>query len=159
MQQAGTTFRWTGSWMTVFTSANPVAAELPTVAQIEELSDALNRRRLAGYESYVLPPQYVSVDLRITVTAASTDFASNVAAAVLGQLQPGRLRGGQVAFFDHSRWSFGQSLDPSALLAAIQRATGVVGVVAVQYRVRGVQPAWAPLVGPIAVPADRLLRV
>jgi hypothetical protein len=159
VQQAGTTFRWTGSWMTAFTSANPVAEELPTDAQIEDLSDLLNRRRLSGYESYVLAPQYVSVDLRIRVAAASTDFASSVAAAVLAQLQPGSLPGGGVGFFDHSRWGFGQALDPSALLAAIQGAPGVVGVVAVQYRERGVQPLWAPLAGPIAVPADRLLRV
>jgi hypothetical protein len=145
--------------MTAFTSANPVAEELPTDAQIEDLSDLLNRRRLSGYESYVLAPQYVSVDLRIRVAAASTDFASSVAAAVLAQLQPGSLPGGSVGFFDHSRWGFGQALDPSALLAAIQGAPGVVGVVAVQYRERGVQPLWAPLAGPIAVPADRLLRV
>jgi len=159
VQQAGTTFRWTGSWMTVFTSANPVDEELPTGAQVEELSDVLNRRRLAGYESYVLAPQYVSVDLEITVAAASTDFASSVAGAVLAQLSPGPLPGGGVGFFDHSRWSFGQALDPSALLAAIQGAAGVAGVLAVQYRERGVQPSWAPLTGPVAVPADRLLRV
>jgi hypothetical protein len=89
--------------MTAFTSANPVAEELPTDAQIEDLSDLLNRRRLSGYESYVLAPQYVSVDLRIRVAAASTDFASSVAAAVLAQLQPGSLPGGSVGFFDHSR--------------------------------------------------------
>jgi hypothetical protein len=159
VQQAGTTFRWTGSWMTAFTAANPTASEAPTVAEVESLSDLLNRRRLAGYESYVLPPQYVSVDLQITVAAAATSVASDVAAGVLAQLQPGQLPGGQFGFFDHSRWRFGQGLDPSALLAAIQGAAGVVGVLAVQYRERGVQPIWAPLAAPIAVPADRILRV
>jgi uncharacterized phage protein gp47/JayE len=159
IQQAGTTFRWTGSWMTVFTAANPKASEAPTVAEVEGLSDLLNRRRLAGYESYVLPPRYVSVDLQITVVAAPSSFASDVAAAVLTQLQPGPLPGGNVGFFDHSRWRFGGGLDPSALLAAIQAAAGVVGVVAVQYRERGVQPSWAPLAERIPVPVDRLLRV
>ena len=57
VQQAGTTFRWTGSWMTAFTAANPAATEAPTVDEVESLSDLLNRRRLAGYESYVLAPQ------------------------------------------------------------------------------------------------------
>lgn len=159
VRQAGTTFRWTGSWLTVFTTANPVAAEAPSVAQIEDLSDLLNRRRLAGYESYVLAPQYVSVNLRITVAASAADFAAAVASAVLARLQPGPLPGGSVGFFDHSRWAFGQALDPSALVAAIQGAAGVVGVVAIQFRQRGVQPTWAPLAGPIAVPPDRILRV
>jgi uncharacterized phage protein gp47/JayE len=159
VQQAGTTFRWTGSWMTAFTAANPTATETPTVDEVESLSDLLNRRRLAGYESYVLAPQYISVDLQITVAAAPISFASDVAAAVLAQLQPGALTGGSVGFFDHSRWRFGIGLDPSALLAAIQGAAGVVGVLAIQYRERGVQPAWAPLAAPIAVPADRILRV
>jgi len=159
VQQAGTTFRWTGSWLTAFTTANPLAAELPTLAQVEDLSDLLNRRRLAGYESYVLAPQYVSIDLRITVAAAPSDFASNVAAAVLVALAPGAVVGGGAGFFDHSRWGFGQALDPSALQAAIQRAAGVVGVVGVQYRERGVQADWAPLAGPVAVPPDRILRV
>jgi hypothetical protein len=145
--------------MTAFTSANPRAAEVPTGAQVEELSDLLGRRRLAGYESYVLAPRYVSVDLHITVAAAASDFSSNVAASVLAQLQPGRLTGGAVGFFDHSRWRFGMALEPSALLAAIQRAPGVVGVVSIEYRQRGVHPTWTSLADTIAVPPDRILRV
>src|SRR6202042_759238 len=52
--QAGTTFRWTGSWLTVFTTADPALREDLTIAELQQLSDLLNRRRLAGYESYVL---------------------------------------------------------------------------------------------------------
>jgi hypothetical protein len=159
VQQAGATFRWTGSWLTVFTTANPVGEEVPTVTQTEELSDLLNRRRLAGYESYVLAPQYVSLDLIITVAASSAHYSSDVAGAVLAALQPGSTSSGGVGFFDHSRWSFGQPLDPGALVAAVQRANGVAGVAGVEYRERGVQPAWAQLAGPIIVPADRILRV
>ncbi|MGA2009418.1 MAG: baseplate J/gp47 family protein [Solirubrobacteraceae bacterium] len=159
VQQAGSSFRWTGSWLTVLTAANPVGAEVPTAAQVEALSDLLNRRRLAGYESYVLTPQYVSVDLVITVAAAVSDFAADVAATVLAQLSPGTLPGGATGFFDHSRWSFGQALEPSALLAAAQGAPGVVGVVGVQYRHRGSQPRWTALSGPVAVAPDRILRV
>ena len=69
VQQAGTTFRWTGSWLTVLTSADPVGSEEPTIAQLESLTELLDQQRLAGYESYVLPPRYVSIDLQITVCA------------------------------------------------------------------------------------------
>ena len=158
VQQAGTTFRWTGSWLTALTSADPAASEQPTIAQLESLTGLLNQQRLAGHDSYVLPPSYVSIDLRITVCGQAASFGSDVAAAVLAALQPGPLPGGKTGFFDHSRWSFGQPLESSAMLAAIQSCPGVVGVYQVQYRQRGVLD-WAPLSDTLAVAADEILRV
>jgi uncharacterized phage protein gp47/JayE len=159
VQQAGTTFRWTGSWLTVFTTADPAASEEPDVAQLQDLTDLLNRRRLAGYESYVLAPQYASLDLQIVVVADPAWFAADVEAAVLAQLQPGPRPDGTAGFFGHSRWAFGQPLESSALLAAVQRAPGVAGVAGVQFRERGVQPAWTALTETVSVEPDRILRV
>jgi hypothetical protein len=159
VQQAGTTFRWTGSWLTVFTTADPATTEEPTVAELQDLTDLLNRRRLAGYESYVLAPQYASLDLQITVVADPAWFADNVESAVLAQLQRGTLPDGTTGFFDHSRWAFGQPLESSALLAAVQRAAGVAGVAEVQYRQRGITPAWTALPQTVSIEPDRILRV
>ena len=39
--QAGTGFRWTGSWLTVFTTADPHDREDLTIAELEQLSDLL----------------------------------------------------------------------------------------------------------------------
>ena len=158
VQQAGTSFRWTGSSLTVLTSANPAGTEQPTMVQLESLIELLGRQRLAGYESYVLPPAYVSIDLQITVDGQPTAFGSDVTAAILAALQPGPGPGGTPGFFDHSRWSFGQPLESSALLAAIQACPGVAGVTGVQYRQRGVQ-AWAPLPDTLTLGADQILRV
>ncbi len=157
--RAGTSFRWTGSWLTVFTTADPHEREDLTVAEVEQLSDLLDRRRLAGYESYVLPPRYASVDLKITLCAEPDAFAADVEAAVLSELRPGPLSNGSRGFFDHERWSFGEPLEASALLAAVQQANGVQGVTAVCYRERGVQPGWSPLPQTVAIAADRILRV
>jgi uncharacterized phage protein gp47/JayE len=150
VMQAGTRFRWTGSWLTVFTTADAREREDLSIAELEELSDLLNRRRLAGYESYVLAPSYASLDLVVTVCAEPTAFAADVEAAVLAQLR---------SFFGHERWTFGEPLEASALLAAVQRANGVRGVVSVSFRQRGVQPDWALLPDTVAIPADRILRV
>jgi hypothetical protein len=157
--QAGTGFRWTGSWLTIFTTADPHDREDLTIAELEQLSDLLDRRRLAGYESYVLPPAYASVDLKITLCALPDAFPADVEAAVLERLRPGRLADGTRGFFDHERWSFGASLEASALLAAVQGVTGVQGVTAVCFRERGVQPSWSPLPETVTIPADRILRV
>jgi Baseplate J-like protein len=157
--QAGTSFRWTGSWLTVFTTADPHEREDLTLQELEDLSDLLNRRRLAGYESYVLAPNYASLDLQITVCAQPTAFASDVQEAVLARLQPGLLADGTRGFFDHEQWSFGEPLEASALLAAVQRANGVLGVTDVSYRERGLLPDWVPLPDTVTIPVDRILRV
>jgi uncharacterized phage protein gp47/JayE len=159
VQQAGTTFRWTGSWLTVLTSANPSGSEEPTIAQLAGLTELLNQRRLAGYDSYVLPPRYVSIDLRITVCGQPAAFASDVRAAVLARLQPGSAPGGAAGFFDHSRWSFGQPLESSSMLAAIQSCPGVAGVYRVRYRQRGAQLDWTALPDTLTVAADQILRI
>ena len=85
-------------------------------------------------------------------------FASDVATAVVAALQPGSGPGGGAGFFDHSRWDFGQPLESSALLAAIQSCPGVAGVYQVQYRHSGAA-GWAPLPGTLTVAADQILRV
>lgn len=159
VRQAGTTFRWTGSWLTVMTAADPVATEVPTVAELMDLTHALNRRRLAGYESYVLPPRYVSVDLAISVCADPAYFAGDIEHAVRAALRPGPLPSGGVGFFDHTRWSFGGPLESSALLATIQSCVGVQGVSQVLYRQRGAQWRMVALPETLHVGPDDILRV
>jgi uncharacterized phage protein gp47/JayE len=159
VQQAATSARWTGSWVTIMTRADPAGAEEPTVAELRSLAELLNMERLAGYESYVLPPGYVSVDLRITVSACPGYDGSQVMSSVLARLQPGRPAGGTAGFFDHSQWGFGQPLESSALLAAIQSCSGVGGVDQVLYRRRGGRPHWAPLPERLRVGAGEILRI
>jgi predicted phage baseplate assembly protein len=159
VQQAGSTFRWTGSWLTVMNAADPIDTEQPTPDEVGELTDLLNRRRLAGYESYVFAPRYVSVDLHITLCAKPDYFAADVETAVLAALHAGKQPDATVGFFDHSRWGFGEPLESSALLAAVQDCTGVAGVSQVQFRQRGVQTTWAALPDTLTVGADQILRV
>ena len=71
VQMAGAAFRWTGSWMTAFTSVDPRGSEIIDVNEHVELVELLNRRRLACYESYAPAPQYISLDLRIEVCVDS----------------------------------------------------------------------------------------
>jgi Baseplate J-like protein len=159
VQQAGCTFRWTGSWLTALTSADPAQSEEPTIAQLQSLTELLDQQRLAGYESYVTPPVYVSIDLRIVVIGRPDAFASDVETAVLACLSPGTLSTGAVGFFDHSQWGFGQPLQSSALLAAIQSCPGVDGVSEVQYRERGVQASYTALPDSLSFAPDQILRV
>ena len=89
VHQAGTHFRWTGSWLTVFTTRDPRAASRSRRPSTCELIDLLNRCRLAGYESYAPDPRYVALDLIVTVCAQADAFRGDVEAAVLAALAAG----------------------------------------------------------------------
>ena len=94
-----------------------------------------------------------------TLCANPAYFGADVEAAVLTALRPGKLPGGAVGFFDHTRWGFGMPLESSALLAAIQACPGVDGVSQLLFRQRGVQSGWTSLPETLTFGADQILRV
>jgi hypothetical protein len=153
VERAGTVFRWTGSWLTVFTTPDPIASEQATIDESEQLIELLNRYRMTGYESYVLAPDYVSIDLSIQVCALPTAFQGDVEEAVLTAL--GSAPGG---FFAHVNFTFGQPLEKSALEAAIQGANGVAGVTCVRYRIRGRTLGFIPMSDTVTVGKDQIIR-
>ena len=157
--RAGTRFRWTGSWLTAFTTADPEGTERITTGQQTDLINLLNRYRMAGYGSYVPAPVYVGIDLRVTVCALPTAFQGDVESAVVAALSATQLPGGATGFFFLDRFTFGTPLERSALEAAIQSSYGVAGVVSIQYRKRGVTGAWACLPETLAVGPDQILRM
>jgi hypothetical protein len=153
-QRAGTVFRWTGSWLTVFTTPDPLNSEQITVSQRIELINLLNRYRMAGYESYVPDPRYVSIDLAFDLCAQPSAFRGDVEAdvtAALNASKPG-------SFFHTNNFTFGQPLERSALEAAVQSVHGVAGVICIRYRVRGRASGWLEMPDTISVAADEIIR-
>ena len=159
VQQAGTAFRWTGSWLTVFTAADPRASEAVDVAQQTELVQLLNRRRLAGYESYVPPPRYVSVDLRIDICVQPYAVSSDVEKAVLDRLGGGSRRAEDGGFFFADHFTFGTPLYRSRIEAVVQETPGVKGVLSINFRRRGVNGAFVSLPEQFPLSSDEILRV
>jgi hypothetical protein len=161
--KAGTSFRWTGSWLTVFTVADPAAGNTngasATLAQQEGLIELLNRRRLAGYESYAPPPSLISIDLQITVCALSGWLSSDVEAGVLARLADAMQPDGNKGFFYADSFTFGTPLYRSNLEAAIQGVAGVSGVLDVEYRKRGASNIFQPLPDLLQFGAGQILRV
>jgi hypothetical protein len=153
VEQAGTVFRWTGSWLTVFTTPDPLESEQATVQEQTELVNLLNRYRMAGYESYVPQAQYVSLDIVVEVCASPKAYRGDVESAVLAALSSSS--GG---FFEHKNFRFGQPLERSALEAAAQAAQGVQGVTCVQCRVRNRTTALTEMPDEISVRFDQIIR-
>ena len=155
---AGTRMRWTGSWLSVFTTAQPPTGEVPSIAQSAELIEVLERRRLAGYEVHAPGPRYVGLDIVVTVCALPGTRRGEVEEAVLVQLGTGRTCDGRFGFFAPGGLRFGAPLERSELEAAVQRSMGVDGVVAVSYRRRGYVPWYSPMPEVVSVGADEILR-
>ena len=150
VSNAGTVFRWTGSWLTIFTTADPKGGSDLPIAEHAELVGLLNRYRLAGYEVYSPDPIHLSIDVRVRVCARPDVFRGDVEAELLDLLRP-RRRDGTPGFFDPDRYTFGTPLERSALVAAIQRSYGVAGVVEVQYRRRGTMQTFADMPSVVSV--------
>ncbi len=159
VQKAGTSFRWTGSWMTVFTAVDPRASERIDIAEHVELVQLLNRRRLACYESYPPPPQYVSLDLRIEVCVAPGWLDGDVEAGMLDRLGSATRPDDSSGFFFADRFTFGTPLYRSRLEAAIQDVPGVAGVRAIIYRKRGSFAGFVDLPEVVAPAPMQILRV
>lgn len=156
VQQAGTAFRWTGSWFTVFTAVDPLGGEVLPLDRHTEVIQLLNRRRLAGYESYVPLPQYVSIDLDIEICAAADAFRGDVEREVIQVLAPPAGTGG---FFFADHFTFGTPLERSQIEAAIQSVQGVAGVESIRYRRRTQSPDYLELPEVLPLANDEILRI
>jgi hypothetical protein len=158
VQKAVTSFRWTGSWLTVFTAADPRGSEVIAAKQHLELVELLDRYRLAGYESYAPPPDYLSIDLRIEVCVESGWLDGDVEAGVLDRLGSATRPNDAAGFFFADRFTFGTPLYRSRLEAAIQVVAGVAGVLSITYRQRGTFAGFVALPQVVAPGPTQILR-
>ena len=159
VQRARATRRWTGSWMTVFTAADPRGAGGLTTDQHIELVRLIDRVRLAGVEAYAVLPRYVPLDIEVTVCARPEAFRGDVRKAVLEALGARALPDGTAGFFHVDRFTFGTPLERSAVEAAVQRARGVHGVIDLTYRRRGAGADYVSMPESIPIGPNEVLRV
>lgn len=152
VQRAGTRFRWTGSWLTAFTTPDPEGAVTLDPERRVELERLVDRVRQAGREAHVLDPVFADLDLEITVCVAPAAYRGEVKEAVLAALSA---RGG---FFDPANFTFGTPLRRSALEAAVQRVPGVRAVGRILARRRG-HFDWRPLDAQLPVGDHEVIRV
>lgn len=132
---AKATFRWTGSWYTVFVALHPADADdLVTLpGGRTRLSDGFARRalasltrvRLAGYDLELDTAVYVPLALQIRVCVARGHFRGAVLQAVGEALSNRRFADGRTGFFHASRMRFGEPVRLSRIIATVQAIEGV----------------------------------
>src|SRR5262249_37830956 len=128
VQRAAATFRWTGSWHTVFVTADRFgggAVDAPFAARLRR---HLERFRMAGYDLDVDGPRDVALDITLHICVKPDYFRSEVLRAVRAELGTGVLPDGRLALFHPDNFSFGETVYLSPVIARAQAVEGVEAV-------------------------------
>jgi hypothetical protein len=139
IQRAVGTFRWTGSWQTVFVTADREGGVAVDGHFRNSLEECLERVRMAGHDVAVDSPQYVSLEIAMTICVNAAYFASDVRQALYQVLSNRVLPDGSLGAFHPDKFTFGQSVFLSPLYAIVQGTAGVDSVTITAFGRRGSQ--------------------
>jgi len=124
IQRAAARFRWTGSWRTVFVTADPLTGTAPDDLDTT-LSTHLEQYRMAGHDLDVDTPQYVPLEIAMQVCARREYFRADVKRALADVFSSRVLPDGRKGLFHPDNFTFGQSVFLSQLYEAAYSVDGV----------------------------------
>jgi hypothetical protein len=135
---AAASFRWTGSWYTVFVAIDPRDPEdlVRGPKGLAVLSDRLTAEvlaflttyRLAGYDLEIRPPAFVPLEIDLLLCVSPDHFRADVAHAAFDALSNRVLPDGTLGFFHPDNFTFAQPVYLSQIYAAAARVPGVESV-------------------------------
>ena len=128
VQRAAATFRWTGSWHTVFVTADRLGGVAIDPAYEQSLLDYVDVYRMAGYDADVDAPIFVPLEVDLLVCAEAGYHRGDVERAVLDVLSARTLPDGSRGLFHPDNFTFGQPVWLSSIYAAALAVPGVASV-------------------------------
>jgi hypothetical protein len=137
VEAASAALRWTGSWYTVAITAEPTTGGDLTQTLRKSLIRYVDRYRLAGQDLMVDGPDYVPLELELTVCVDPDYFQSDVAASLQAVLGSGELPDGQPGFFAPGRFTLGKTVYLSPIYRAARSVAGVQTVTATVFQPQG----------------------
>ncbi|HEY2513842.1 MAG TPA: putative baseplate assembly protein, partial [Polyangiaceae bacterium] len=138
VEDAAATLRWTGSWYTTFITAEPVHGAKLGKSLRRALTRSVNRYRLAGQDIQLEGPDYVSLEIQLTVCVEPEYFQADVQQSLLEVLGSGSLPNGEPALFAPGSFKLGQTVYLSPIYAAARTVAGVKSVTADVFQPVGV---------------------
>lgn len=144
VQRAAATFRWTGSWHTVFVTADRFGGGEVDARFSARLRRHLERFRMAGYDLEVNDPRYVPLDVELHLCVKPDYFRTHVLQAVQRELSSNVLPDARLGLFHPDNFSFGEPVYLSRIIAAAQAVEGVDAVRALRFQ-RLVNPSTTSL--------------
>jgi hypothetical protein len=164
IQRAQASFRWTGSWLTVTLTVDPLGTGVLTPELEEGLLQYLESKRLVGYDLEIVPPVDMPVDLAIQFVATAGSDPADVEQVLLQVLSNAQLPSGSLGFFHPDNFTFGQNLFVSKIYQAVLAVPGVrsaeITRLAQSHAAQPDQETSANLAsGSLAVGADQVIRL
>jgi predicted phage baseplate assembly protein len=139
VQRAAASFRWTGSWHTVFTTVDRVGGKRVEEGDFEKrMRDWLDLYRMAGHDVEIENPRLVSLEIAMQVCVKPDYFKSPVEQELKRVFGTGLLPDGRRAVFHPDNFTFGQTLYLSSLYAAAQAVAGVASVKITKFQRQGI---------------------
>jgi predicted phage baseplate assembly protein len=159
VQKAAATFRWTGSWHTVFVTIDRLGGA-PVDDDFEaEMVKHLEKYRLAGHDLEVNGPLYVPLEIDLLVCVRPSHFRSDVKAALLKVFSNRTLADHRPGVFHPDNFSFGQPVFLSPLYAAAQSVEGVSWVRVTKFQRQGQDRATALETGKLELARLEIARL
>jgi predicted phage baseplate assembly protein len=143
IQQAAATMRWTGSWRTVFITADRVGGVEVDAGFERDLRRFIEPFRMAGQDLEVDAPRPVPLEITLQVCVKPSHFRSDVKAALLQVFSKRTLPDGRRGAFHPDNFTFGQPVYLSRIYAAAQAVDGVASVDVTQFERQGQPDAQA----------------
>jgi hypothetical protein len=128
IQRAMGTFRWTGSWQTVFISVDPQGSETLQPSTEQNLQQCMENYRMAGHDVEVAGAIYVALEIDMTICVKPGYFAADVESDLLEVLSNRDLPDGTRGVFHPDNFTFGQTVYLSPVYARVQATPGVDSV-------------------------------
>jgi hypothetical protein len=157
--QAEATFRWTGSWYTVFVTPDRAGGEPVDDGFRKALRRALEPYRMVGHDLEVEAPISVPLELDMTVCVSDDHFRGDVQSALLGIFNNRALPDGRLGLFHPDRFRFGQTVYLSPFVAAAQGVDGVQSVRVDTFQRWGVAGSQALDAGALTLHALEIARL
>jgi len=138
VEDAYATLRWTGSWYTVFVTAEPLTGDNLSKPLTRALKQYVNRYRLAGQDIKLEGPEYISLEIKLVVCVDPDYFQADVEQSLLLVLGCGTLPSGKPAAFAPGTFKLGQTVYLSPIYAAARTVAGVQTVTATIFQPQGI---------------------
>ncbi len=129
VQTAAASFRWTGSWYTVFITVDRKGGLEVDDAFETEIRNHLEQYRMAGYDLEINGPVFVALDVGLTLCVKPGYFQAHVKEELAREFGRFRLADGRQGFFHPDNFTFGR---PVYLSALVERAMDIAGVASVE---------------------------
>ena len=128
VQRAMATFRWTGSWHTVFITVDRQDGKVVDAIFEASVRKFVEPFRMAGHDVEVEGPLPVSLEIDMDVCADPAYFRADVKRELLELFSTRKFANDRRGLFHPDNFTFGQTVYLSPLIAAAQAVQGVTSV-------------------------------